>query len=356
MQFANAHLSWLFLAGIISGAFCWWQRVNSRRQLENFVDISLWDAVIPDFNRHGRKRLLESAFAVMVVLAAIFSLLRPQWGFVWQKGHKRGVDIVLAVDVSHSMLAEDISPTRLERVRREILDLLSHLQGDRVALVTFAGTAFLQTPFTVDYGTFRSFVDSLSPDLIPLQGSNLEGALRKSMQAIKQKNSKVSSAREHAIILFTDGESFSGDLSAVRAEATASNTKIFIIGVGTETGSPIKLPDGRYKKNNLGETVISRLNEEPLKQLAAETGGIYVKSITSDGDTEIIYDSGIKQTLSSSTVEGSRKKQWNEYFQLPLSIAILFLLLPCLAELLHPATGLLKAFKFRLLKKASRNG
>src|SRR5262249_14643783 len=137
------------------------------------------------------------------------ALIRPQFGYREITETRSGIDLVFAIDVSKSMLAKDLSPSRLERVRYLIIDLLEALHGDRIALVTFAGVSFLESPLTYDYGTFRLFLDDLAPDLIPVPGTNLESAINESLKALGEKKH-----RDGAIVLLTDGEAFSGDLDA----------------------------------------------------------------------------------------------------------------------------------------------
>lgn len=258
------------------------------------------------------------------------ALLRPQWGYVWRDTKRRGVDLIVAVDVSESMLAADILPSRLARARYKIRDLLEHLRGDRVGLVAFAGTAFIESPLTVDYGTFRLFLDSLTPELIPIQGTNIRSALEKSLEALGYQELEHipetnEGAKSQAIVLITDGEDFEGDFAKLGEFAAANGVQIYIIGIGTKDGGPIPVGKG-FKRDRDGKMVVTRLNEDKLVDLAKKTGGIYVQARGSDDDIGTIYDRGIRTFLESRSIEGGRRRLWNERFQVPLLFALALLL------------------------------
>jgi len=308
-----------------------WALSQRKRRLERFAEQAVLSEIYTEHHRHRRQARWFSLLAVLVTLCLTIVVLRPQIGFTWKESHRKGVDIVVAVDVSESMLATDVSPNRLERARRELIDLVDQLRGDRVSLVAFAGTAFIETPLTVDYGTFRLFLDTLSPDLVPIKGTNLQAALLKSIAAFggagkNQQETKVSNTNSRAIILITDGEDLEGDISDIKSLAERNRIQIYIIGVGTPEGSPIPI-GGSYKKDKNGNVIVSRLNVSFLSELATLTGGIYVQSISTDDDTTTIYNKGIKRALEDSTIEGGRAKRWNEYFQIPLLFAIILLLI-----------------------------
>lgn len=331
MQFANGDMFWLILSVPLLFVLGWRSQKNASRQREAFADLHLYRQLNENFAGLCAKRKRALWQIVAAALCLVFVLLRPQWGFTWKESAKRGVDIIVAVDTSESMLADDVKPNRLIRAQRKIIDLLAHLKGDRAGLVAFAGTAFLEVPLTLDYGIFRLFMSSLTPDLMPVKGTNVENAIVESISAFNR-GAKSSAAvagvpvnRDRALVLITDGEDFEGDLAKAGALAKENKVHIYIFGIGTPEGAPIPTPGG-YKQDRSGSVVISRLHEENLKQLAAETGGIYVKSITSDEDTTAIYDQGIRRSLEASSFKWSRGKRWNEYYQGPLLLALIILL------------------------------
>ena len=240
----------------------------------------------------------------------ITALAQPRWGFQWEEVPHRGVDIILALDVSRSMLAEDIPPNRLTRAKREIIDLLQLVEGDRVGLVAFAGISFLQSPMTLDYSAIQLFLDGLDTDLIPVQGTAIGHALQTSIDAFTQTPHDA-----RAVILITDGEDHSGNFQGIAEMAVQAGVKLYIIGIGQAEGAPVPNTEGGFLKNQQGELVLSKLNEKALQQLALATGGSYVQSITGDLDLEKIYWQDIRGSLHSQELQSTRRRIWNEIFQ-----------------------------------------
>jgi Ca-activated chloride channel family protein len=333
---------WIIALAILFVLFILRERTIAR-YLDRVADQSLLETLLPNQQRLNHRRRARDILILLSGFAFLIALARPQWGFTWQESVKRGVDIVVAVDVSHSMLAEDIKPSRLVRAQREVMDLLDQLKGDRVGLVSFAGTAYLESPLTLDYSAFRGFLQSLSPELIPIQGTNIEAAIRISIEALKQRNKGlVSTNRSNVIVLITDGENFEGDIESAGKIASDEHIKIYIIGVGTANGAPIPGRSG-YRRDDSGELVLTKLHESSLRKLAKATGGTYVSSITSDQDTFSIYEEGIRKSFEGSELDYMKAKTWNEYFQIPLGIAILLLLLGPWGNIWKIAVGYLRS-------------
>ncbi|MGB5514802.1 MAG: VWA domain-containing protein, partial [Thermoanaerobaculia bacterium] len=239
---------------------------------------------------------------------------------------REGVDIVVALDVSDSMLVEDAESagrlSRLERAKREIADLLDLLQGDRIGLVAFAGTAFLECPLTLDYGAAAIFLDTLDTDLIPVKGTDLAEAIRVSLRAFEGAGST-----SQAVVLITDGEDHSGQALRAAQEAKVAGVRVFTIGIGRDEGAPIPAPGGGFRKNRRGEIVLSRLDETTLQKIALETGGRYVRSVTGDVDLEQIYSQGIKAVLEDQELGSKRRQRWEERYQWLVAIALFCLTL-----------------------------
>ena len=276
----------------------------------------------------GGRRWVKTSLLMGAVLFTAVALAGPKYGYRWQEIRQQGVDIIIALDCSRSMTAADIQPSRLERAKREVFDLLAMLQGDRVGLVAFAGTAFLQCPLTLDYDAFNLFLNSLSPDYLPVGGTDITGALATALDSFDPK-----SASDKAVILITDGEN-TGDGEPLKAAETLKEKKIklFCIGVGGSDGVPIPDPAGGFKKDRSGQIVLSRLDENTLKKMAAVTGGTYVRSVAGDMDLDAIYTDEIRRTMEAETVSSGRKQVWEDRFQWPLALALLCLV----AELILP--------------------
>ena len=297
-----------------------WAFKKKKRLLELFVSEDLKDKLLKGFS--AKRQKVKAFLVIFAFFFCILALIRPKWGFQWEEVNRRGVDIILALDVSESMLAEDVSPNRLERAKREIIDLLNMMQGDRVGLVAFSGTSFLQSPLTLDYGAVRIFLDELDTDLIPVPGTAIGDAIKKSISAFDSQNKK-----SRVLILITDGEDHNGEPLKMAKEAYEEGIKIYTIGIGKEEGAPI--PDrkrGGFKKDSRGNVVTTQLDEVTLQKIALDTGGSYVRSITGDLDLEKIYNDITKKVESKELVSGKRKR-FEERFQWPLLVALFLLIL-----------------------------
>ena len=301
-----------------------------RQLLERFASKTMLERLAFTVSR-GRQSF-KSALVLLAVVALVLSLAELKWGFRWEEVKRKGVDVVVALDVSDSMLVQDAevggSLSRLERARREITDLLRLMQGDRIALVAFAGTAFVECPLTLDYGAAELFLSAMEPDLIPVKGTSLGDALAVSLDALES-----SAQSSKAIILITDGEDHSGRLEELTKRAKDEDVRVFAIGIGRGEGSPIRDPSGGFRRDRAGDIVLSRLDEPTLQKLALATGGRYVRSVTGDLDLEQIYNQGIKATLKDQELQSRRRQRWEERFQWTLAVALFCLMLePLVSE------------------------
>ena len=211
---------------------------------------------------------------------------------------------------------------RLERAKREIADLLNLLDGDRIGLVAFAGTAFVECPLTLDYSAASLFLEDIDTDLIPVKGTAIADAITTAVTAFEG-----GAADSRAVILITDGEDHTGRALAAAEEAQRQGVRIFAIGIGKPEGSPIPLARGGFRKDRNGEMILSKLDETTLQKIALTTGGKYVRSVTGDLDLESIYLEGIKTSLVDRDLESSRRKRWEHRFQWFLALALLALFL-----------------------------
>jgi Ca-activated chloride channel family protein len=271
--------------------------------------------------KKGRRRV--KAFLSLLAMAfGIVALTQPQWGYHWEEIKRLGVDIIVAIDVSESMLAEDVKPSRLERAKREVFDLIEMLEGDRIGLIVFAGTSFVQCPLTLDYGACKMFLDYIDTDLIPVPGTALADAIRTATASFSKRERK-----SKALILITDGEDHEGEPIEAAKEAKQEGIKIFPIGVGRKEGVPIPLRGGSggFKKDRQGDMVITHLDETTLQKIALETGGSYVSSVTGDMDLDKIYKEGIKQRIEQKQLKSTRKRRWEQRFQWFILCALLFI-------------------------------
>jgi len=254
------------------------------------------------------------------VLFLIFTLIEPKWGYHWQEVEKKGIDIVIAVDTSRSMLADDVKPNRLEAAKMEVEDLLNVLEGDRVGLVVFAGSAFTYCPLTSDYSAFRLFLNDINTNIIPLGGTALAAAIRKGVSAFEE-----NSENHKAIILITDGENHEDDPVKAAREAKERGIIIYTVGVGKKDGSYIRIKDERGNdtllKDRQGQVIKSRLDEITLNKVALETGGLYTPAYGTQWGLEKIYKDSIAK-IEESTYKTQRVKRYINRFQIPLFVAL----------------------------------
>lgn len=284
-------------------------------------------STVPDIST-GR-RWLKAGLMLACLCFICIAMSGPQYGYKWQETEQKGIDIIIALDCSKSMLANDISPTRLDRAKRKIYDLLTILEGDRAGLVAFAGTAFLQCPLTLDYEAFNIFLNTLTPDFLPVGGTDISGAVAAAVAGFDQKTNS-----EKAVILITDGEN-TGKEDPIEAakKAMESDVKLFCIGVGSEGGVPVPDEKGGFKKDETGKIIVTRLDEETLKKMAVMTGGTYVRSVSGDMDLDVIYKKEIRGKMEQSTLASGRKQVWEDRYQWVLIFAVIALL----AEIFLPS-------------------
>ena len=305
----------------------WGMRKKQQLTLKFCGNPLLSKLVHPGVDKRHRSKTI---FVVLAIIFLILALTRPRWGYQWENLHQRGVDVIVALDVSSSMLAEDIKPNRLERAKRKISDLLDMMEGDRIGLVAFAGTSFVQCPLTLDYGAARLFLSAIDTQLIPVQGTALGNAIKTSVKAFRSQEKK-----SKALILITDGEDQTGKALSAAKLAGDQGVKIYTIGIGGEIGAPLPNSSGAggFRKNQQGEVILSKLDETTLQQIALETGGSYVRSVTGDIDLNTIYKDQIKKHIEKKELKSERRKIWQERFQWFIFIALIFLVAEtCLSE------------------------
>jgi len=268
-----------------------------------------------------KKRFLKSLLILWALTFFIIALAKPQWVMYYEEIRDRGVDIMIILDTSDSMLAEDVSPNRITWAKRKIEDLLMLLQGDRIGLIAFSGGSFVLSPLTSDYETFRMLLDSVDTDVIPIEGTQINEALEEGIHAFDNKK-----GNNKAILLITDGEDYSKSLDDAIARAQKEKIAIHGIGIGKEEGSPIPVPDEGLKKDMEGKLVISKLHESTIKKIAHETGGIYVTSGAGDIDIQKIYNKALKK-MDAIDFGTTKKKALHYRFTFFIFLGLISLIL-----------------------------
>lgn len=280
----------------------------------------------------GRRRL-KAVLQGSALLLLLFALAGPRVGSRETTVKRRGADLVFAIDTSLSMQAADVPPSRLAKAKRQVSELFDRLDGDRVGIVAFAGSAFLQCPLTLDYGAARMFLDVLDGNAVSRPGTNLGAAIRSAMAAFPD---SAGAGAHEAIILVTDGEDHSGDAEKAADDAAKRGIRIYTIGIGSEAGEPIPVPgENGFKKDRKGEVVLSSLDPETLERIALATGGEFHRATTGELELDRIYDS--LSRLEEKDLASRSFTQWEERFQFPLGLALLLLLIDfCLPERVRP--------------------
>ncbi len=261
-------------------------------------------------------------FLNLLTLAAIFiAIANPQMGSQLEKVKRKGIDIVIALDVSNSMLAQDIKPSRIERAKQSINRLIDDLENDRIGLVVFAGKAYTQLPITTDYAAAKLMLSTVSTDLVPVQGTSIGNAIE---MAQTQFNVEKSGK---AIIIITDGENHDEEALAKVAEATEQGIRIYTIGLGLAEGAPIpQYKNGvmtGFKKDKSGSTIITRLDETMLQQIAENGKGIYVRASNTQVGLNKIFDE-IKR-LEQNTYDVKSYSDYEDKFQYFIGIALILI-------------------------------
>lgn len=324
MHYQDAHYISIFIfSGLMIFLFYIWALKRREALMERFAQKNMLGGIAPTFSiarKVWKMGLIGGAF-----LLCIFTLARPQWGFEWQEVKRTGLDMLIAIDVSKSMLARDVKPNRLERSKFAVKDLVKKLNGDRIGLIAFAGTAFLQCPLTIDYNGFLLALDDLNTDTIPRPGTSISVAIREAIDTLKGYKEKIK-----ALILITDGEELEGDAMRAANEAAQAGIRIYCVGVGTTGGELIPVTDESgaraYLADKQGQAVKTRLNEDTLKKIAVATGGSYVHATQSDFGLTLIYDKSVSK-LEKRDIETKKKKHYQERYQIFLGIAVVFLLI-----------------------------
>jgi Ca-activated chloride channel family protein len=322
MRIAQIDYIYVLLALLpLLAVFYWLVLKMKRRALRRFGNLELIRKLSLSFS--PRKQRWKIALLLLGLFFLLFSLARPQLGTRLTLMKREGVDIVIALDCSLSMLAQDFKPSRLEKAKQEVNGLISRMQGDRVGLVAFSGVAFVQCPLTLDYSAAGMFLDIMDENLIPQPGTAVGDAIRTSVGAFNQKERKYK-----VLILLTDGEDHGSDPIEAAEEAAAEGIRIYTIGIGSVQGEPVPVKNQRgmvtgYKKDREGNVVVSKLDETTLQKIALTTGGKYYHATSGEIELEKIYSEISK--MEKKELEGKLMTQYEDRYQIFLLLAIVCL-------------------------------
>ncbi len=319
LRFANfylLHLLWLIPVLIVFYVLAFKAK---KRAMARFGTLDLMKKLSRTTSR-GRQ-VAKISLILLAIFFLVFAVARPQIGTKIEEVKREGVDVLVAIDVSKSMLARDVPPSRLDKAKHEVESFIQRLRGDRIGLIAFSGVAFVQCPLTLDYGAAKIFLDIMDPELIPTPGTAIGEAIQKAIETFDQQERKYK-----VLVLITDGEDHGQDVMKYAEEAERQGIVIYTVGIGSPQGEPIPEESGSgFKKDRQGEVVITKLDEFSLEKIALQTGGKYFRASTGEDELDKIYDD-IAQ-MEKKELGSLQFSQFEDRFQYFVFIVLLLLLI-----------------------------
>ncbi len=320
-RFGASEMLFAYLLVPALATLAWWAAGRRRRDLAQFGDLALLDRLTATVSRRGQ--IAKTVLLLVIVTLLVTALGRPQFGSRVETVRREGQDIVIALDLSASMVAEDMAPNRLQKAKFAIADLIARLDGDRVGLVGFAGEAFVQSPLTLDYGAANLFLNAMNLDTISLQGTNLGQAIDVALGAFAETD-----RRHRVLVVITDGEDHEGTVDDAVERAREAGVRIYTVGIGSPEGVPIPEVDaaGRpqgFRRDAEGSVVTSRLDETTLQTTATRTGGAYYRA--SPAGTEVTLLAEELTAGEGQQFEAEQVTLFDEQYQLFLGLALALL-------------------------------
>ncbi len=318
-RFADPNVLYLLIILPFVAIFYFYSNYRRTKRLRKYGDPELLSMLMPEASAH---RPVFKFWVLWIALGlSIVMLARPQFGTRLEKVKRSGIETIIALDISNSMLAEDVVPSRLEKAKSLISRLVSNFNDDKVGLIVFAGDAFTQLPITSDYISAKMFLESITPSLISSQGTNIGEAIRLAIKSFTPQE-KVG----RAIIVITDGENHEGGAVEAAKEAASKGMKVFVLGIGSPDGSPIPLEGSNdYRKDNQGNVIVTRLNEQMCRKVAQAGNGVYIRVDNSSSAQSLLQKEIDK--LTKSDLESTVYSNYNEQFPALAWIIIVLLII-----------------------------
>lgn len=333
-----AYLYLLLLLPLLA-AFYLYSNYRKRKAIRKFGDPVLMAQLMPDVSKYRpdiKFWLLFTAIGLFAVLLA-----RPQFGSKLETVKRKGVEVMIALDISNSMLAQDVQPSRLEKAKRLISKLVDGMENDKVGMIVFAGDAFTQLPITSDYISAKMFLESISPSLISKQGTAIGAAINLAARSFTPQEGVG-----RAIIVITDGENHEGGAVEAAQEAAEKGMQVFVLGVGSPDGSPIPAEDGsnNFRRDKDGNVIVTRLNEQMCQEIAKAGNGMYIR-VDNTNSAEKVLNNEIAK-LSKADVESQVYTEFDEQFQaLAWLVLILLVVEMLILERKNPLFKNVRLFK-----------
>lgn len=310
---------------------------QQKKRLRKFGDRNLVRQLMPDVSRFRplvKFTLLLTALALLIVMIA-----RPQFGTKINKEKRTGIETIIAMDISNSMLAEDVAPSRLDRSKMMVENLVDNFSNDKIGLIVFAGDAFIQLPITSDYVSAKMFLSSIDPSMIATQGTDIAKAITMASSSFTQQEGVGK-----AIIVITDGEDHEGGATEAAKAAKDKGMRVFVLGVGSPKGAPIPTGNGDYMKDNTGQTVMTGLNEDMCREIAQAGGGAYIHVENNSNAQEQLNEELDK--LAKKEIESTIYSDYDEQFQAVGMLVLLLLIIEiCILEIKNPMLKNISLFK-----------
>ncbi|WP_372650924.1 VWA domain-containing protein [Draconibacterium sp.] len=320
-RFGHIEYLWGLLIIPLLALFFAWSRISRRRALKKFGQQEILAQLMPYSS--GNRPVVKFIILMLALAFFIVGIARPQFGSKLKTEKREGVELMIALDVSNSMMAEDIQPNRLERAKRAISRLVDRLKDDKIGLIVFAGDAYTQLPITTDYNSAKLFLNSVNTQIVPKQGTAIGAAID-----LARKSFTPNGEANKAIIIITDGENHEDDALASAEAAMEEGAIVHTIGMGLPSGSPIPvLRNGQtdYLKDRDGNVVVTKLNEQMLEQIAATGGGIYVRANNAQVGLNALFDEINK--MEKQEMETRTFSEYDDQFQYFFAVGLFLLLL-----------------------------
>lgn len=318
-RFANIEMLWWLIAIPVFVIAYIVMTKRKERQLKAFGDPELMAQLMPDASKS--RPIWKFCLMLVALVLLIVAAARPQFGQKENTVKRQGIEVMVALDISNSMLAEDVAPNRLDRAKQMLSKMIDNMVDDKVGLVVFAGEAFTQLPITCDYVSAKMFLNTITPNLIQTQGTAIGTALQTAITSFGSPESEAG----RAIILITDGENHEDDAIAAAKKAYELGIKVFVIGIGKPEGAPIPKPGTNdYFKDRQGQVVVSKLNEEMCQQIAQAGSGVYVRCDNTNTAMRALQQE--LDHIATSELESTVYADYNEQYQ-SFALIALFLLM-----------------------------